>query len=290
MPHHALPTPAVALLLAALLLAPGDRALARELQSFEGATYIDADFNDGDSFKLRFDGQEHVVRLYYVDAPETAAASTTDQRRLREQANYFGVPGAASLVEFGRAATALTRSLLKDQDFTVHTAFAKAPGRSALPRIYVMITLADGSDLGARLISEGLARSVGVNRARPDGTPSPEFRAQLDDLELAAALARRGAWSATDPEKIAELRANSRAEGLALKGEFDAFFALSEDNPLDLNSCSMEELQQFKGIGEALATRIVAARPFTSVDQLKDVSGIGPSLFAQMTPFLTVAD
>jgi len=286
---NATATARAALLLAALLLAAAT-AGANDLKTFEGATFIDADFNDGDSFKLRFDGKEHVVRLYYVDAPETAATSSTDQRRLREQANYFGVPQAGELVGVGKAATAFTRSLLKDKAFTVHTAFARAPGRSALERIYVMITLSDGSDLGARLISEGLARSVGVNRARPDGTPSSEFRAQLDDLELAAALSRRGAWSATDPERLAALRADSRAQGLSLSGEFSAFFALSEENPLDLNSCTMEELQQFKGIGEALATRIVAARPFTSVDQLKQVSGIGPSLFEQMSPFLTVTD
>lgn len=260
------------------------------LQTFKDAVYVDADFNDGDSFKLHFNGKDHVARLYFVDSPETTAASKTDRARLREQANHFGITEAPAMLEFGHNATDLSRSLLKDKNFLVHTAFANAMGRSKLPRIYVMITLGDGTDLAAHLVSHGLARSVGVRRSLPDGTPSEEYRTQLDDLELAAALSRRGAWSGTDAEKIAEMRATSRAEQLELDREFSAFFNLSEDDPLDLNACSLEDLQLFKGIGETLASRIIAARPFTSIEQLKDVTGIGPVLYKQMAPFVTISE
>jgi len=50
--------------------------------------------------------------------------------------------------------------------------------------------------------------------------------------------------------------------------------------PVDVNRADAEELTALPGIGPALATRIVAYReehgPFTSVDDLERVQGIGP--------------
>jgi competence ComEA-like helix-hairpin-helix protein len=51
--------------------------------------------------------------------------------------------------------------------------------------------------------------------------------------------------------------------------------------PVDVNTASIDELVRLPGIGEALASRIVAYReehgPFGSVDDLRWVSGIGPA-------------
>lgn len=50
----------------------------------------------------------------------------------------------------------------------------------------------------------------------------------------------------------------------------------SEANqPVNLNSASLEELQTLPGVGEVLAQRIVEARPFSSLEDVKRVSGIG---------------
>ncbi|TMS00107.1 ComEA family DNA-binding protein [Nonomuraea basaltis] len=49
---------------------------------------------------------------------------------------------------------------------------------------------------------------------------------------------------------------------------------------IDLNSATAEQLEQLPGVGEVLAARIIEFRDshggFTSVDQLREVSGIGP--------------
>jgi len=54
---------------------------------------------------------------------------------------------------------------------------------------------------------------------------------------------------------------------------------LSSRPRIDLNSAGVEELTRLSGIGETLAQRIVAYRekhgPFRSVDELKNVPGIG---------------
>jgi competence protein ComEA len=55
---------------------------------------------------------------------------------------------------------------------------------------------------------------------------------------------------------------------------------------LDLNTATVADLDALPGIGPVLAQRIVDHRtahgPFRSVDQLDDVSGIGPAIFADL--------
>ncbi|MCZ2847353.1 ComEA family DNA-binding protein [Modestobacter sp. VKM Ac-2978] len=55
---------------------------------------------------------------------------------------------------------------------------------------------------------------------------------------------------------------------------------------VDLNTATVAELDALPGIGPVLAQRIVDHRsahgPFTSVDRLDDVSGIGPAIFADL--------
>ncbi|MGY2081199.1 helix-hairpin-helix domain-containing protein [Modestobacter sp. SYSU DS0657] len=61
---------------------------------------------------------------------------------------------------------------------------------------------------------------------------------------------------------------------------------------LDLNRATAAELDALPGIGPVLAQRIVVHRsnhgPFTSVEQLDDVSGIGPATFAELVDLVTV--
>ncbi len=61
---------------------------------------------------------------------------------------------------------------------------------------------------------------------------------------------------------------------------------------IDINTASLEALQDIPGVGPVLAQRIVTFREqiggFTSVEQLTDVSGIGEATFAQMKPLVTV--
>ncbi|GAB2912304.1 ComEA family DNA-binding protein [Nonomuraea fastidiosa] len=61
---------------------------------------------------------------------------------------------------------------------------------------------------------------------------------------------------------------------------------------LDLNSATADQLEQLPGVGEVLAARIVEFRTsrggFTSVDQLREVSGIGPRKFEEIKPKVRV--
>ncbi|TDE00797.1 ComEA family DNA-binding protein [Jiangella asiatica] len=62
--------------------------------------------------------------------------------------------------------------------------------------------------------------------------------------------------------------------------------------PIDLNTATAAELDTLPGIGPTLAGRILAWREqngrFTTVDELREVSGIGEQRFAELEPLVTV--
>jgi competence protein ComEA len=260
-------------------------ASAQELQKFEGCRYVEAGWADGDSFPVKLpDGKEIVLRLYYVDCNEVSAATETDQRRVRDQSSYFGIDDHQITLESGRHAAEKTKTLLAEP-FTVHTAFASAPGRSAKPRTYGFVTLSDGRDLGETLVGDGLARSYGVRRNTPEGLNAQAAEEKMDDLELGAAIARRGIWAKTDPQRLVALREDRRVE----ERELQEAFGTSAGQPIDPNTATVDEIMLLPGVGEVLAERIVEGRPYKSVDDLRRVPGIGEKVFARLKDSLQIA-
>ena len=87
--------------------------------------------NDGDSFHVRANDTEYLVRLYFVDAPETASVGP---ERLIEQAQYFGL-SVPQVIEIGRDAKKFVDARLSEP-FSVVTRLAGGLGRSKVQRIY----------------------------------------------------------------------------------------------------------------------------------------------------------
>ncbi|HEY2744038.1 MAG TPA: helix-hairpin-helix domain-containing protein [Polyangia bacterium] len=56
--------------------------------------------------------------------------------------------------------------------------------------------------------------------------------------------------------------------------------------PVDVNRATVEELASLDGIGPKLGARIVAARPFATVDDVSKVRGIGRRRLARLRPRL----
>jgi competence protein ComEA len=70
--------------------------------------------------------------------------------------------------------------------------------------------------------------------------------------------------------------------------------AADTGNLININTASVQDLTLLPGIGDVLAQRIVDYRdqhgPFTSIDQLDDVDGIGPALLKEISPLVTLGD
>lgn len=266
---------------------------AEPLTHLENCTLVKTDWSDGDSFPVRTaDGKEITIRLYGADCIEWHVTDETDARRLREQRRYFGISGFGGTPEksieaakgFGaKAAEEIARALA--EPFSVHTAYSDARGDGRYKRFYGFVTTSKGEDLATRLVGLGLARAHGVYRETPSGVTSKEFEAALEDLELKAAKKSLGAWAATDWEHLPEERKEDRDENAEIElAQGDG--GLSSGEKINPNTAARDELMKLPGIGEVMANRIIEARPFSKLDDLDEVDGIGKQILLRLAPFL----
>ena len=156
-----LSSPLVAIICGAIWLSAIDRVDAKAKEkdwiTLDNCQLVPNKANDGDSFHVRANDTEYLVRLYFVDAPETASVGP---ERLIEQAEYFGV-SVPQVIEIGLDAKKFVDAKLSEP-FTVITRLAEGLGRSKIERVYGLVRTRDG-DLGEQLVANGLARIHGVH-------------------------------------------------------------------------------------------------------------------------------
>jgi len=272
---------------------PTTRCLARApWVTLQGGHYLVKRANDGDSFHVSVQGKEYIFRLYFVDAPET----TREFRdRVEEQASYFGIT-VDQVLKLGELAKTYTREKLSGP-FLVRTCWEDAMGRSRMQRFYAFVQTNNG-DLGEQLVENGLARIHGAS-AKPEALSSAasELR-KLAGLERKAKQEKIGGWGTSEGRMLTRAR---DAESEKSVDPFDKFFhpesipsrtapapvpssPLPSEAKLDVNTASQAELENISGIGPVIAQRIIAARPFKSADDLRNVKGIGDKKYAKIRP------
>lgn len=82
----------------------------------------------------------------------------------------------------------------------------------------------------------------------------------------------------------------AKSQTAASKGSDNSATAVSY--PINLNTATVEELVSIDGLGESRASAIIEYRDYlggyTSVEQIKEISGIGDATYAKLAPYLTV--
>jgi endonuclease YncB( thermonuclease family) len=166
----------------------------KEWTTLTDCRYIAHKNNDGDSFHVSCGGDEFVLRLYFVDTPET---NLTYGERTREQAAHFGATLDETL-KAGARARVFVRDTL-NSPFTVVTRKAYAQGAAKDPRYYGMVQVGGkdgGKGLDEILVLAGLARVKGVAVNIPGGEKARAHAQRLQVLEEHAKQKRRGLWAA----------------------------------------------------------------------------------------------
>ena len=114
---------------------------------------------------------------------------------------------------------------------------------------------------------------------------------ELEDYSRSAA----SSISSTDDNSTAFQKQNSVVDKTTVINETQSqqnVLTTNVEYPINLNSCSLEELTTIDGIGETRAQAILDYRDYlggyTSVSQLKDIKGIGDATFAKIEPYVTV--
>ena len=293
-----LSSPLVSIICGAIWLAALDPGHAKgkekEWITLDNCQLIPNKANDGDSFHVRANDTEYLVRLYFVDAPETAGISAA---RLIEQAEYFGV-SVPQVIEIGLDAKKFVDAKLSEP-FTVVTRLAGGLGRSKVQRIYGFVRTKEG-DLGEQLIANGLARIHGTSAPSPGGSTSADEHEKLAQLENEAKRRQVGGWSISGQQSngigpqsspdasrsIPVTRTSSSLAAARSPGEVKSRAKeKTQLGKIDINTATEKELTTVPGIGHVMAERIIAARPFRSADDLKRVSGIGEKKYAQIRPY-----
>lgn len=172
----------------------------RGYDKFSDVRLVPLEGNDGDSFMVMAGGREFQLRLYFVDAPEKYLSDRYEdqRRRVAEQAREMGGITPDQAIEIGIEAKDFVDDQLGGKTFTVYTYWEQVYDGD---RYYGFVELADGSDLGTRLVEQGLARihtkgpgSKEKPVPTPDGASFFQHRDKLESIERQAQRAKRGAW------------------------------------------------------------------------------------------------
>ncbi|MFG3049411.1 helix-hairpin-helix domain-containing protein [Kitasatospora sp. NPDC048239] len=134
-------------------------------------------------------------------------------------------------------------------------------------------------DIGGRVPSPGVHTLPGGSRVadalRVAGGPLPET--ETKSLNLARVL--------TDGEQILVGEPGTPPAGAPLA-------SAAPTQPVSLNRATLQQLDTLPGVGPTLAQRILAFRTshgsFRSLEQLRQVSGIGERTYAEIRPMLTL--
>ncbi len=75
-------------------------------------------------------------------------------------------------------------------------------------------------------------------------------------------------------------------EGIVAGQQTNIF--VDSQGKINLNTATLDQLDSLPGIGPAYAQRIIDARPFSSAEELKNISGIGEKTFEKIKDQITV--
>ena len=175
------------------------RLLSSRYQIWEDCMIIDHRGNDGDSFHIQAPHGREEIRIYFVDAPESAARSyrdgNTNHKRISEQGRAMGGLGQDETTKVGMAAKVFVKKLLQDKRFTVVTSGERVYNSHRKYAFVIVDWKGQPHYLHELLVAHGLGRIHTKPVNLPDNTTASKQKQHLRNLETYAKRMRYGAWA-----------------------------------------------------------------------------------------------
>jgi competence protein ComEA len=118
----------------------------------------------------------------------------------------------------------------------------------------------------------------------------PDAKAELDGVNLAAKVV--DGQQIMVPERGAVVAGGTASAAGSGSAASAGGSAAAPGAPVNINTASLEQLDALDGVGPATAQKIIdyrlASGPFKTIDDIKNVSGIGDAKFAAMKDSITV--
>jgi len=119
-----------------------------------------------------------------------------------------------------------------------------------------------------------------------DAAGGTTAKARLGELNLAQVLADGQQIVVGHDDVVSEVRGPGVVAGTGTAA------TVGTSAPIDLNTATVEQLEQLPGVGPVTAAAIIAWRTqhgrFTNVAELQEVDGIGPKTYARLAPLVRV--
>lgn len=155
---------------------------------YQGCTLVSDRGNDGDSFRVKLpEGRTVIIRLYFVDTPESAFKSYGGGRnnhdRIADQAYDMGRITSEQVVEIGKKAKKFVSEHLSKSPFTIYTEW-DSPFNDQRYHAFVEISY-NGKKrfLHELLVEKGYARIHTKGASMPDGSSERKQEDHLFDLK-----------------------------------------------------------------------------------------------------------
>lgn len=114
----------------------------------------------------------------------------------------------------------------------------------------------------------------------------------LESSEIIQASQQNAENEGITKQESSNAQAYSQSASVQEKSSDESNDVIDVSYPLNLNTCTAEELMTISGIGEVKASDIIEYREYlggyTSVEQIKDIKGIGDKIYEKVSPYLTV--
>jgi competence protein ComEA len=219
-------------------------------------------------------------RVIEADVPEEGSApkaSAADESK--SKVGFYALVAAVAIVVLGVAGVAIWATLPQG-GVRVDLAARNEDLMPVAAASHVVAAAALIVDVQGAVVNPGVHSVPDGGRVADAIAAAGGYSTEIDIA--AAAIALNLAERVVDGQKI---QVPARGDVVTIPG---AATSAPGGGLIDINHASQEQLESLPGIGPVTAAKIIAARPFATIDELDSRDVVGPSVMEQIRDLITL--